>query len=103
MTDEHRSYWSFPTDFARFGYMKRRIQALEREQSLMGKRVDELEARLRSENTGPIPGDIPNLDSDFATFANFFAQAQWEGDRVIIHDEIAVWPMTPPEQEDDPR
>lgn len=44
-----------------FGLMQRRVERLEREQSLLGKRIDELEARLRAENTHPIPGDIGHM------------------------------------------
>lgn len=41
-----------------YGYMKRRIEALESENSLLGQRVQDLEAQLRAENGEPIPGDI---------------------------------------------
>lgn len=94
--DEHRTYWEFNSDHARFGYMKRRIEALEREQSLMGKRVEELEARLRAENPGAIVGDFPDLSRVFDAF--------WVGnhDTRQVHDEYFLR-MTPPEQEDDPR
>lgn len=53
------------SDSTTFGYMKRRITALEKEQSLLGQRVDELERRLREENRGPIPGDIGLVVDDF--------------------------------------
>jgi hypothetical protein len=71
-----------------WGRMNRRIESLEREQSLMGKRVAELEAQLREENTHPIPGDIDFLES--------VREIQWlTGDGALR--------MIPPEQEDDPR
>jgi hypothetical protein len=109
MTNEHRTYWEFNSDHARFGYMKRRIEALEREQSLLGKRVEELEARLRKENPEPIVGDITGLGDYMHRF--YFGTPQ----SYQVHDEVRLYEgemqyiedyairMTPPEQEDDPR
>lgn len=62
-----------------YGVMRRRIIALEHEQSLLGRRVDALERRLRAENIEPIPGDIT-----------------WHDDAYV-----GILRMLPPEQEDD--
>jgi hypothetical protein len=106
--DEHRTYWEFNSDHSRFGYMKRRIEALEREQSLLGQRVAELEARLRAENTEPIPGDVPDLRNAMIRFQvhdEVQYTTAWEPGQPVPTDEDLSWGMrmTPPEQEDDPR
>lgn len=95
--DEHRTYWEFNSDHARFGYMKRRIEALEKEQSLLGQRVAELEARLRAENKDTIVGDVPDLGRIF--------EAYWVGNHNTrqVHDEFQGMRVLPPEQGDEHR
>ena len=96
-----------------YGYMRRRIEAMEREQSLLGKRIDELEARLRAENDGPIPGDIGLPVDEFVLRHNFppsdatpgSETAQIEAEYFMGTDgqPYRAYRMLPPEQEDDPR
>ena len=107
--DEHRTYWEFNSDHARFGYMKRRIEMLERTQSQLIERLESLELEARGRQRRVTAEAAESLVRNNLMHRFYYGVdpapdpvEAWTTDEVVIHDEFPALRMTPPEQEDDP-